>query len=547
MRRITSVWLLVAALSGCLSAEQVSSVAGGRPGGGCPGHSGVSSPGPGIPGFQGPWGQPVAAMAPYNTAMSEGEARALMSHSLPLSMVEFSGAPPGAAAGMARTGFVQPAGMSGLPGPMNAPGIEQTGGSCPPGGCPKPPGAVAAIGALTGGGPQRFPTKRTSVRFLSPAGMKISWYAPTCDGKTGFSNTQIEAPGRYNFVQAAIYRLKISDIPNRPGLELYPTLEVVPSNCKTDPFLAHSSVPISFTDEDFDQVASGNFVVKVIYLPDPQFQDLATTGPDEVVSSRLEPGVDPIAEAHRRGSILLIIRIGNIDLEAPNTPPMDAPSPYQPKPMMVPHAMMAPQEGGPGMMPPNMMMGQGNPMIPPSMMMGQGQSGPMMAPKGAVMGQNVSRGPNGTFMIMGPNGPVMVGPNGPIAMPSQKRGSAAPGNPATQPGAMLPPSMPSAPVATPPAAMPQAPPAPTGASSPSTKADKPTADVLQAKVQPAISQATTPEIQQAGFQTTAALASQAKGSTKSEVKKPAKSDNHDKDDKGDKKKPEKSFWSSIFK
>ena len=44
-----------------------------------------------------------------------------------------------------------------------------------------------------------------------------------------------------------------------------------------------------------------------------------------MVSSRLEPGVDPLAEAHRRGNILLVVRLGNIDLEAPNTPAMDAP------------------------------------------------------------------------------------------------------------------------------------------------------------------------------------------------------------------------------
>ena len=114
-------------------------------------------------------------------------------------------------------------------------------------------------------------------------------------------------------------------------------------------------MPISFTEEDFEQVAAGNFVVKVIYLPDPQFQDLASTGPDEVVSSRLEPGVDPIAEAHRRGSILLVVRLGNIDLEAPNTPAMDAPSPYQQKVMLPPAMMMGNGMMPPGMMPPGMM------------------------------------------------------------------------------------------------------------------------------------------------------------------------------------------------
>src|SRR5262249_19619158 len=108
---------------------------------------------------------------------------------------------------------------------------------------------------------------------------------------------------------------------------LYPTLEIVPANAKTATFLAHAAVPVNFTEEDFEQVAAGNFIVKVIYLPDPQFQDLAATGPDEVVSSPLEPGVDPAVEAERRGSIRAVIRLGVIDREAPNTPSMEAPDP----------------------------------------------------------------------------------------------------------------------------------------------------------------------------------------------------------------------------
>jgi hypothetical protein len=156
--------------------------------------------------------------------------------------------------------------------------------------------------------------------------------------------------------------LKLSDIPNLPGVELYPTLEVVPSNAKTDAFLAHSAVPVGFTNEDFEQVAAGNYLVKVIYLPDPQFQELAATGPGEVVSTRLEPGVDPIAEAHRRGNILLVIRLGNIDLDLANSPPLDAPAgqmnghasragmPGYGMPMMM--GPNGPMMGTPGMQPP---------------------------------------------------------------------------------------------------------------------------------------------------------------------------------------------------
>jgi hypothetical protein len=86
---------------------------------------------------------------------------------------------------------------------------------------------------------------------------------------------------------------------------------------RTEAFLAHNAIPVQFTPEDFDQVRSGNFVTKVIYLPDPAYQELALAGVETLVSTRLDPGVDPITEADRRGAILAIVRLGNKDLHAP--------------------------------------------------------------------------------------------------------------------------------------------------------------------------------------------------------------------------------------
>ena len=66
-------------------------------------------------------------------------------------------------------------------------------------------------------------------------------------------------------------------------------------------------------------IDGGNFVTKVIYLPDPKYQELAISGVETLVSTRLEPGVDPILEADKRGTILLIVRLGAIDLaDRPN-------------------------------------------------------------------------------------------------------------------------------------------------------------------------------------------------------------------------------------
>jgi hypothetical protein len=137
-----------------------------------------------------------------------------------------------------------------------------------------------------------------------------------------FDSQPLVCPSRYNFPQGAIYRLKLSTIPGRPGVELYPTLEVGPMMPRTEAFLAHNAIPVQFTPEDFDQVTSGNFVTKVIYLPDPEYQELALAGVETLVSTRLDPGVDPIVEADRRGAILAIVRLGNKDLQVP-----DAPSP----------------------------------------------------------------------------------------------------------------------------------------------------------------------------------------------------------------------------
>ncbi len=159
------------------------------------------------------------------------------------------------------------------------------------------------------------PNIRTSqVAFVSPEGMAVGW---DVGGPDTFDSEPLIVPGRYNFPQGAIYRMKLTNIPGRPGVELYPTLEIGPPTPRTEAYLAHNAIPVQFTEEDFDQVLSGNFVTKVIYLPDPEFQELALAGVETLVSTRLDPGVDPIVEADRRGSIMAIIRVGNKDLEVP--------------------------------------------------------------------------------------------------------------------------------------------------------------------------------------------------------------------------------------
>jgi hypothetical protein len=150
------------------------------------------------------------------------------------------------------------------------------------------------------------------VLFAKPEAMQVRWDV----GSVGqFDSEPLVVPGRQNFPQGGIYRMKITNIEGKEGVELYPTLEVGPVTPRSEAFLAHNAIPVQFTPEDFDQVLAGNFVTKVIYLPDPEFQELALAGVETLVSTRLDPGVDPIFEADRRGSILAVVRLGNKDVE----------------------------------------------------------------------------------------------------------------------------------------------------------------------------------------------------------------------------------------
>ena len=179
------------------------------------------------------------------------------------------------------------------------------------------PGVLNPIGMASAGG---FTGRTTQIKFVEPEGMSIGWQIAG-----GYAENQVAVPGRFSFRQGASYRLKLAHIPDREGLTLYPTLQVYPAHPQTDAYLSHSCVPVQITDEDLDQIQANNFVTKVIYLPDPQHQELAIAGVETLVSTRLDPGLDPVAEADRRGTILAVIRCGNMDMESPESTAMMQP------------------------------------------------------------------------------------------------------------------------------------------------------------------------------------------------------------------------------
>jgi hypothetical protein len=220
-----------------------------------------------------------------------------------------------------------PAALLARPGPMvdgPGPGVLQT--AYMMSNMPGQPGPGMAGPGMGGPGMmqqmQPFAGQTTQIRFVGPESMQIGWQIEP----HRYAENQLTAPGRYNFNQGYIYRLKLTAIPGREGPPLYPTLQVYPVHPATEAYLSHNSVPILLNDEDFQQVDGNNFVTKVIYLPDPQHQELAIPGAEVLVSTRLEPGIDPISEADRRGTIMAVLRVGNMDLETGSEAPAAGPA-----------------------------------------------------------------------------------------------------------------------------------------------------------------------------------------------------------------------------
>ncbi len=186
---------------------------------------------------------------------------------------------------------------------------------------PGPPPYTAAN--LAGGGPgatpgRRFVTTKSQIYFLDPNGMLVGWQNGTGpQGERTYLPAQLTVPARYNFNQGFIYRLKITNIPGRPTVSLYPTI-----GCADD--ANDRRLPGAQCDPgavDRRGFRSGRRWRQLRYQGHlsarPQVSGLAVSGVETLVSTRLEPGVDPILEADKRGTILLILRLGAIDLETP--------------------------------------------------------------------------------------------------------------------------------------------------------------------------------------------------------------------------------------
>lgn len=151
---------------------------------------------------------------------------------------------------------------------------------------------------------------RLPVNYFQP----VKVYLPS-EGRVTFYDqrpdrpVEIEAPAQAALLVGRIYRFKVDNLPEFPGVEFYPSIELVdrlhPPADKIDQF----PVEFELTLEEFDWVEDGRLVTKVIYLEQPQRVSLSRLEEPRKTET-LMPAQNALAEADDRGRPMAIIRLG---------------------------------------------------------------------------------------------------------------------------------------------------------------------------------------------------------------------------------------------
>jgi uncharacterized repeat protein (TIGR01451 family) len=147
------------------------------------------------------------------------------------------------------------------------------------------------------------------VRFVGPVGMHVTIYQGYAPGR------DFVAPVTVGLRPGYLHRIRLSALPQRPGVALSPTIEVRGTLC-LPPCLraADYPTPIVITEDDVNRVLAGSFLTKVVYLENPDLAVAAATRPDQPLEQNLPPSYDLLQEARGRGRPMVLFRMGQRDV-----------------------------------------------------------------------------------------------------------------------------------------------------------------------------------------------------------------------------------------
>ena len=164
-----------------------------------------------------------------------------------------------------------------------------------------PPGAIGSMQLLRGGPLSGY---FQPVEVRAPSGVSASLAEEGC-----FSEPD-PTPLKVGLLIGQVYRFRVMGIPLQPGMEVYPTIEVIDRLYTPQGQEQRFPIVIQLTEQDLRFAIAGKFVTRVIYLEDPRAALPISEDPDQQTWFEAPRGADPLAVADQLGRPMAILRMG---------------------------------------------------------------------------------------------------------------------------------------------------------------------------------------------------------------------------------------------
>lgn len=164
-----------------------------------------------------------------------------------------------------------------------------------------PPGAIGSQQLLRGG---PIPGYFQPVEIRGPAGTQIA------SAEAGTFTASTPLPRKYGMLIGAVYRFRVTGIPQYEGLEVYPTVEVIDRIYPPVGLESKFPIDIELTQQELEMALDGKFVTRVIYLEDPDTALPVAENPDHQSFYEVRPHEQPLEVADRLGRPVAILRMG---------------------------------------------------------------------------------------------------------------------------------------------------------------------------------------------------------------------------------------------
>ena len=143
-----------------------------------------------------------------------------------------------------------------------------------------------------------------NVRVEIPKGGQVTFY-----GRPQDAPVTLPAPAQGDLLVGAVYRLRISGMPDYPGVELFPSIELVDRLHAPPGRAVEFPVPITFSDAEIEAALDGRLITKIVYLeqPDKAYPDVIS---EPAPSRLLDPTENAFAVADHSGRPMAVVRLG---------------------------------------------------------------------------------------------------------------------------------------------------------------------------------------------------------------------------------------------